>query len=126
MKLGQGNIFIGMCQDFCSQGGVWSWGVPPNFQGSSSKFSGVSNFSGGFLQIFEGSSKFWGGVPPNFQGGSPIFFGGSKIFSFLFSISFPPKKILLECTNPPTPPRRSMRGRYVSYWNAFLFHTRDS
>ena len=36
-KLGQGNIFIGVCQDFCSRGGL----VP----------GGVSNFSGG-LQIF--------------------------------------------------------------------------
>ena len=47
--------------------------------------------------------------------------GGRWWGGFLFfSISFPPKKFLLGCTTPP-PPRRSMRGRYASYWNAFLF-----
>ena len=75
-KLGQGNIFIGVCQDFCSQGGgVWSQGGLQFFGG------GVSNFSGG-LQFFGGVSKF--------------FFS-----SFFFSIFFPPKKILLGCTPPP-------------------------
>ena len=64
-------------------------------------------FLGGYLQIFGGgvpflcvgvASKFsggylqiFGGVPPNFQGGVS------------------------------SPGIRSMFGRYVSYWNAFLF-----
>ena len=26
-SLGQGNIFKGICQELCSQGGAWSWGV---------------------------------------------------------------------------------------------------
>ena len=45
-KLGQGNIFIGVCQDFCSQGEGWSG---PG--GGVSGPGGVSNFSGG-LQFF--------------------------------------------------------------------------
>ena len=113
-------------------GGVWS-------QGGVSGPGGVSNFfGGGGLQFFGGGGvclvpgglQFFGGVGvSNFSGWwgrvSPIFRGGLQIFfffffSFFFSIF---KKILLGCTNspPPPPPRRSMRGRYASYWNAFLF-----
>ena len=78
-KLGQGNIFRSVCQEFCPQGGGgWVW-------------------SRGGLQIF-------GGV--------------SKIF-FLFFQFFPPKNSFWDAPTPP-PPRRSMRGRYASYWNAFL------
>ena len=75
-KLGQGNIFIGVCQDFCSQGGGCL--VP----------GGSPIFRGGCLQFF---------------GGSPIFWGGLQIFfsSFFFQFFFPPKKILLGCTPPP-------------------------
>ena len=55
----------------------------------------------------------------NFLGGLQ-FFGGLQIFFFFFfSISFPPKKSFWDAPTPP-PPERSMRGRYASYWNAFL------
>ena len=104
-KLGQGNIFIGVCQEFCSRGrggglvpGVWSqggclprgvsnfsgglqffWGGgSPIFCGGSPSFQGVSNFSAGGLQFFRGSPIFWGGVS-NFLG-CLQFFGGSPIF----------------------------------------------
>ena len=36
-SLGQGNIFIGVCQEFCSQGGAWSWGVPGRGGGAFSR-----------------------------------------------------------------------------------------
>ena len=46
------------------------------------------------------------------------FFGGSPFFFLFFSSIF----FLLGCTNTtPLLPRWSMRGRYASYWNAFLF-----
>ena len=126
-KLGQGNIFTPVC-DSVNIGG-WSGpgeGVSPIFRGSLQFFGGVSNFSGGGWvgspifwgsPIFRGSTIFRG--VSNFSGGlqffreSPIFLGVSKFF-FQF---FFPKKILVGCTPPP---RRSMRGRYPSYWNAFL------
>ena len=61
------------------------------------------------LQFFFGAGcglQFLGGVVSNFSGGLRIFF-------LFFSIFHPPK---------PPPPRRSMRGRYASYWNAFLYY----
>ena len=66
---------------------------------------GVWSGPGGVLQ-FLGVSNFLGGLQ---------FFGGSPIFFFFFQFFSP--KFLLGCT---TPPRQSMRGRYASYWNAFL------
>ena len=57
MKLGQGNIFIGMCQEFCSRGGgggglvpggvVWSGpGGSPIFRGAPI-LEGLQFFGGG-------------------------------------------------------------------------------
>ena len=77
-KLGQGNIFRSVCQEFCPQGvggWVWVWS-----QGGGSEISGgVWNFRGGV--------KFWGGV--------------WNFFFFFFQFLFPQK-------NPSgmhTPPR---------------------
>ena len=58
-----------------------------------------------------------GGGLQFFRGGLQIFFFFSNFFfSNLFFLKF-----LLGCINPPPPPpRQSMRGRYASYWNAFL------
>ena len=54
-------------------------------------------------------------------GGLQFFGGVSKFFSsFFFQFLFP-KKIPSGMHQTPNPPRRSMRGRYASYWNAFLF-----
>ena len=64
-----------------------------------------------------------GGVSdPNFRGGSAQNLGGvSEIFfSFFFQFIFPQKNFFWDA-HPPPPPRRSMRGRYASYWNAFLY-----
>ena len=112
MKLGQGNIFIGMCQDFCSRRGWSGPGRVSNFWGVS-KFWGCLQFFGG-LQIFGGVSPIFQGVSPNFRGclqffkGSPNFqggclqiFGGSPNFFFFFFYFFSPKKILLGSTPPP-------------------------
>ena len=82
------------------QGGVWSRG---GVSGPGVSDPGVSEIFGGVSEIFGGgcSSKFF--------------------FSFFFSISFPQKKSFWDAHTPPLhPPRRSMRGRYASYWNAFL------
>ena len=50
-----------------------------------------------------------------------IFGGASEIFFSFFKIYFPPKNFFWDAHPPPPPPRWSMRGRYASYWNAFLF-----
>ena len=113
-KLGQGNKFTRVCLSTRGGGCLLQifgggcllqifggcllqifGGVPaPNFRGGA-----CSKFSGGcLLQIFGGGacSKFLGGVPaPNFRGGFEIFF---SFFQFIY----PPKKILLACTTPPT------------------------
>ena len=126
-KLGQGNKFTGVC--LSTPGGVpdpnFRGGADPNFRGGGGggvccKFGGGvpdSNFGGGggcLLQIFGG-----GGSAPIFGGGSEIF------FSFFFNLFTPQKQFFWDAHTPspppPTPPRRSMRGRYASYWNAFLF-----
>ena len=98
-KLGQGNIFRSVCQGFCRRGG------------------GCLKFLGGVWNL-GGCLKFSGGVW-NFRGGvSNFFWGGCLKFSFFFNF-FSPKKISSGMQLPP--PRRSMHGRYASYWNAFLF-----
>ena len=114
-KLGQGNIFTRVCDSVKGgcvvPGGLQFFGeVSANFRGVSN-FFGVSYFSGGCL-------NFSGGGCLQFFGGSSNFFF-FKFFFFFFSNLFLPK-FLLGCTNP-LPPRRSMRGWYASYWNAFLF-----
>ena len=53
------------------------------------------------------------------------FLGGGCLqifFSFFFNF-FSPKKIHSEMQKPttPPPPRRSMRGRYASYWDSCFF-----
>ena len=96
-KLGQGNIFRGVCQEFCPWGGggdVWSRGVPPNFRGGEVLhiFGGLKFLEvGRFLQISGGggSSKYFGGFPPNFQGGRflQIFGGFLQIFGGVSNFS---------------------------------------
>ena len=79
-KLGQGNVFTGICDSVhLGGGGGWCWSGPGGFPifRVVSIFSGVSNFSGG-LQIF------WGA--PIFRGGLQILAGVSK-----FSPTPPPR-----------------------------------
>ena len=87
---------------FFGEGGSsnFSWGLQffgrgGGWVGASWEGSGVANFLGGCLQFFGGSPIFWG-VPPIFQRGCLQFF--------------------LQT--------RSTRGRYASYWNAFLYSSK--
>ena len=75
-------------------------------------------FQGGCLQFFGGCLQFfvWGGVSNFLFGGCLQFF--FQIFFLFFFKSFFPK--ISSGMHQPSPPRRSMRGRYASYWNAFL------
>ena len=104
--------------------------------GQGNKFTGVSLSTGGVSEIFGGCLKFWGGLKFwgvwnflggwNFQGGVwnfrgvSNFSGGLQIFFFFFFNFFSPQKNSSGMHQAPPPPRRSMRGRYASYWNAFL------
>ena len=72
---------------------------------------GCPNFGGGGLQIFGGSPIFLG--VSNFSGGH------QKIFSSFFSIFSPTISSGMHQPTLPSP-RRSIRGRYASYWNAFF------
>ena len=105
-KLGQGNIFRSMCQEFCPQGGV---GLV---------LGGCLKFSGG-----RGVWSFQRGVSEIFRGGVWNFGGAPNFFFFFFQFLFPPKKSFWDA-HPPT--RWSMRGRYASYWNAFLLNNKNS
>ena len=110
-KLGQGNVFTGVCDSVQEgggglvPGGWWSGpgvggGLVPRglqFFGGLQFFWGVSIFSGG-LQFFRGGVS-------NFSGGSPNF-GGSPNY----------------CQHPP-PRIWLMSGQYASYWNALLLST---
>ena len=94
-----------------TRGGGGTWPGP----GGCLQFGGCLKFSGGSEIFGGGCLKFSGGV-------SPIFLGGGFLqifFFFFFQFLFPPKKI--SSGMQPPPPRRSMRGRYAPYWNAFLF-----
>ena len=69
---------------------------------------------GGCLQFFEG-----GGVSPIFQGGLQFLGGGFSKFFFFSNLFF--KSFFPKISSGMHPLRRSMRGRYASCWNAFLF-----
>ena len=116
-------IFSQACVILFMGGGSGLGGLVP---GGCLQFWGVSPiFLGGCLQFFGGVSNYFGGL--QFFGGSPISQGGgvSPIFqgvsNFFFSFNFFPPKNSSGMHQPPTPLRRSMRGQYASYWNAFLF-----
>ena len=92
-KLGQGNIFRSVCQEFCSWGSCpcphqgWGWGVWPG----------------------RSPGPYRGGFQAHTQGGyRPRPVGGVS------------QHALREI--PPPPPADSYYcGQYASYWNAFLF-----
>ena len=112
-KLGQGYIFTGVC-DSVHRG--------RSGHGESPILGGSLQFRGGVSPIFGGSPIFRGSL--QFFRGSPIFSGGLLIF-FSFFFNFFPQNFFWDAPTPAgmhhPPPRRSMRGRYASYWNAFLF-----
>ena len=108
-KLGQGNIFSSVCQEFCPRGGRECLGRYPPSQAHP-----------------PGRCTLGSGTPPgqvhNPWAGSPPW-GGT-----------PPSRYTFEQVQPPqagTPSRQvhppwSMSGRYASYWNAFLLDFSDS
>ena len=106
-KLGQGNIFSSVCQEFCPRGGVPGQ-VPPQSGTPTRQVHPRVRYTP--RQIHPP----WAGSPP---------WGGS-----------PPSRYTFEQVHPPqagTPSRQvhppwSMSGRYASYWNAFLLDFSDS
>ena len=101
--------------------GTWPGpgGGSPIFRGMSKIFGG-SEILGGVSEIFGGGClKFGGYLKFSGEGGSEIF-GGCLNFFFFFQFLFPQKNSFWDA--PTLTPRRSMRGRYASYWKAFLFY----
>ena len=79
-KLGQGNIFRSVCQEFCPQGG------------------GVGLVPGGSPIFWGGRPIFRGGwFPVQFFGGLQFFWGVSKFSNFPDTVNERPVRILLEC-----------------------------
>ena len=74
---------------------------------------------GGVMVVWSGGVSNFSGGSPIFREGSPIFLAGLQIFFFLVKFFFP-QNFFWDA--PPPLPRRSMRGRYASHWNAFLLH----
>ena len=110
---------ISLQASVCPQEGVW------NFRGCLKFWGGVWNSPGGVWNFRRGVWNFQRGGFWNFGGMSEIFGGGSSkfFFVFIFFNFFSPQKKSFWDAPPLPPPRRSMRGRYTSYWNAFLFMT---
>ena len=109
-------IFLHLSVILFTGGGGWV--SAPNFRGGGvcSKFSGGSapNFRGGVC------SKFSGGVSaPNFRGVSAPNFGGVSAPNFWGGVCGP--GLVPKGGVPPIFGIRSPFGRYLSYWNAFLF-----
>ena len=105
-KLGQGNIFRSVCQQFCPQGGhAWLLGGHAWFY-----------LGGACMVLFRGHAWFYlGGMHGFILGGLCGFiWGGAGVVLFRggvhgFFSFFGYNEIW------------SMSGRYASYWNAFLF-----
>ena len=101
-SLGKGNIFIGACQEFCPQGGAWSWGV--------------CSQGGGCVSAPEGC-LLPGGVP---WSRGDVCSGGCLLPGCLL-----PGGCLVRGVGVFSQgvPGGYCCGRYASYWNAFLFYT---
>ena len=124
-KLGQGNIFRSVCQQFCPQGGcAWLLGgaCMVLFGEVHGFIGGVCGFIGGHAWFYLGGMRgfIWGVCMVLFGGAYMVSFGGACVVLFggcmvlfrggmrgFFSF-FGYNEI------------RSMSGRYASYWNAFL------
>ena len=133
-SLGQGNIFIGMCQEFCSQGGgsllpggICSGGLQAHTQGGNWGGSGPGPHPRGKLRRIRSRPTPKGEIEEDqiqahTQGGN---WGGSDPGPH-------PRGKLRGIRSRPTPkgeiegyeiqpPHDYCCGQYVSYWNAFLF-----
>ena len=104
-KLGQGNIFRSVCQEFCSQGGVapsmhcrWY----PSMPCSRSRGRG-----------------WYPSVPCRFPGPHP----GGKLRGIWPVVSPGPHQgVSIPACTEADPPDGYCCGRYASYWIAFLFY----
>ena len=94
-KLGQGNIFIGVCQEFCSQRG--GGGLPQCMLG---------------YHHHHHPLPWQADTPPGRQTLPP-------------READPPHQAEPPGRQADPSPIRSMSGRYASYWNAFLFSMRE-
>ena len=112
-KLGQGNIFRSVCQQFCPQGGMrgCSGGHAWFYSGGHAWFylgGGMHGFIWGVCMVlFGGHAWFYSvGVRGFIWGACVVLFrGGMRGFFSFFGYN----------------EIRSMSGWYASYWNAFLF-----
>ena len=127
-KLGQGNIFRSVCQQFCPQGGRHAWllggwggcvvapgGMCGFIWGGMHGFilGGMCGFIwGACVVLFGEHAWFYLGGMCGFIPGGVVLFGGMRGFiqggHVWFFQFFGYNEI------------RSMSGRYASYWNAFL------
>ena len=130
-KLGQGNIFRSVCQEFCSQGGGGG-GIPACIAGLQAHTQGGSwgVWPGGDRQAHTqgGSWRVWpGGITrPTPRGEvSRSTLGEGGVSRPTPRGRFPrhiPGGIIPACTEADIPPADGYCcGRYASYWNAFLF-----
>ena len=113
-SLGQGNIFMGVCQEFCSKGGVClsaCWDIPPGADPPK--------------QTPPRGDTPWSRHPPGADTpGSRHHLGADTHQSRHPSEQTPPPP---WSRHPPPSPMhracweiRSMRRRYASYWNAIF------
>ena len=134
-KLGQGNIFRSVCQQFCRGGRAWfylggrawfySGGMRGFIRGACMVLFGgacVVLFGGACVVLFGGACVvLFGGV-----GGRAWFYsgGGACVVLFGGACVVAPGGGVRGCSGGRAwffDEIRSMSGRYASYWNAFLF-----
>ena len=117
-KLGQGNIFRSVCQQFCPRGGrAWLLGGGVVLFGGRAWFyyGGVCGFIWGGMHgfIWGACVVLFGGVHGFIWGARVVLFGGMRGFIWGGVCGFFQFFGYNEI--------RSMSGRYASYWNAFLY-----
>ena len=131
-SLGQGNIFIGMCQEFCSQGGCLPQCMlgyrpprsrhPPEQTPPTGAEPPQSRHPMG-ADTPLGADTSWEQTPP---GSRPLQSRHPPGADTPLGADTPRSRPLRADTPGSRSPRacweiRSMRGRYASYWNAISF-----
>ena len=121
-KLWQGNIFTGVCQSFCSGGSLSQHAPQVTWPGEGVSVQGGLCLGGSLSRGLCPGGLCLGGLCPGglcpqgwvsvHRGGSLSTWGGS-LSTWGGSLS--------EGVSVRETPRTVTRGRYSSYWNAFLF-----